>query len=92
MSQSEEDTRRDALPTPRMNFAEVVSLLVVWGFGFLAIWLVVTNYHDGQKVSLENAVGYIMIGVIAVSLAIMFRDVIVEVVRHWLAHPGERTD
>lgn len=66
---------------------EVVALMIVWGFGFLSIWLITANYKDGQQISLENAIAYIAIAVTLISGGVLFRGLIAEFVHHrWMTH------
>jgi hypothetical protein len=71
-----------------LGVIELVALIVIWGFGFLAIWLLVTNYHSGQKVSLENSITAIVLVMGFVSARVIFRDLISEVVRDRWLHLG----
>lgn len=65
----------------RFGVADAIAVAIVWLSGFGSLWLLVTNYKGDQSVSLENAVAWIIIGVVLVSLALVFRGLIIEWVR-----------
>lgn len=60
----------------QFSMAEALALIGLWGFGFGIVWLIVTNYHGEQSVSLENAIFYVVAALTILSLAILFRDAI----------------
>ncbi len=64
----------------RLGKYEALTLAVIWLSGVVAIVAIVALYEGSQQVSLENAIGYIVIGMVLVSLAVLFRDAIV----NWL--------
>jgi len=69
---------------PNYGLAEVITIGIIWGFGFASLWLVTSNYHGDQSVSLENSIAYIMIAIVLVSGGVLFRDTIASAITRWV--------
>ena len=65
----------------RINMAEAIAVGLIWLAGLSCIGLIVANYHGDQQVSLENAIAYVVIGVVSTTLLVLYRGVIEDWIR-----------
>lgn len=70
----------DSLSTYGM--AEAITIIFTWIAGSAMIALIVANYHGDQSVSLENAIAYVVIGIVLVDAMVLFRDSIADWIRN----------
>lgn len=61
--------------------AEAATVIFTWLIGFAMIALIIQNYKGDQSVSLENSIGYVVIGIVLVDTMVLFRDSIAEWIR-----------
>lgn len=83
-TQDAKEAHKPTVGLEKIHFGipEAVTVGGIWLTGCLLTYLIVSAYHGDQSVSLENMVWAIMIAVVLVSGAVLFRDLIAEVVRH----------
>lgn len=74
------DQREDAARRTQssLGVSEAITLCGIWACGLGAVGLIVVNYKGDQSVSFENAIAYVMIAVLLVSVAILFRGAITD--------------
>ena len=64
-----------------LSVGDAIALAAIWLCAFGSIALVTTQYHGDQQVSLENAIGYIVIGAVLVTILVLLRDALLELLR-----------
>lgn len=67
-----EEPETDDKPFGSLNFFDLLAIIAIWASAALMLGLLVANYSGDQQVSLENAIGYIVIAAAFVSAAILF--------------------
>lgn len=64
------------------GMAEAITIISTWVAGCVMVAFIVGNYHGDQSVSLENAIGYVVIGIVLVDCIVLFRDPIADWIRN----------